>query len=116
MMIPTLQLAVVCSINSNTDENASSKVVSTNGSCSKLIDEIQTGRLEYSVLPSYIEALYLNFELFDSYQVLEINILLSFYTQNLHKLAILAPLEVTESTHACKCRFDSSLLHYLMQK
>ena len=42
--------------------------------------------------------------------------MLSFNIQNLHKLAILVLLEVTESTHACKCRFVSSLLHYWGKK
>ena len=55
-------------------------------------------------------------KLFDSHEVLKFNILLGFIIQNNHKLVILAPLEVTESTDACKCWFVSSLLQYLRQK
>ena len=63
------------------------------------------------VLPIYIEVFQLNFKLFGSHEVLEINILSTFNIQNLHKLAILVHLDVTESTHACKCRF---VLYYII--
>ena len=58
----------------------------------------------------------INFKLFDSREVLKINILLSFNMQNLHKHAFLDPLKVTESTYECKGRFVSSLLQYLGKK
>ena len=65
-----------------------------------LKDRKHSNNAWFSVLFSYkcIGIEHFNFKLFDSHEVLEIYILLSFIIQNLHKLAILPPLEVTEST------------------